>query len=659
VKALVKAISDHLSKAAAESKAVLKSNSSPKPADSGKPFLSAPSKSTIESKSSDASVGVKRARTGDITGSPNVKRVNTGPVSPSTSKTAAAASGTLKRPLATAGSKSSAGSSAVGTVPVSKSKPTGAASKGVPGFFSSVQSATKKQAGEKSTAVSTQTAGEPAVAVSASTSFSFGGMLEDLLKPRESQTKTDSGMKSQETEADRAKRARKEARRKLRVSWKDDNDLVTVRYFTHDPDEDTGHDANMVRDVADVGKEGRMFKQLHNDSFDDDDEEKEESFGALDYRTPSEVDPSDIEADELAKQYSRFPGGKKLPDSSDQRIQDEREANTLMAIYYSPSDIPPRPRSPAVPYTNTHQEIIMFGQPNDTTKSRSDALFKATQQQNNLNPALSAARNLLANLGNYADPTNAQIPSASGHLSNAELNLPSTSVAFSQAPQFASLFNNAQIQGGLQNPAAPIPPFVPSPTVPSTNPLANFAGLLPPSAFPIVPPNLPPVSGSDVSALIASLTQMNQATSSPQEEYTPPAPTYNTPAFPTSSPQDLTALLAQVGGVAGLNAMMQNVLPPLNQQPSEAERSYSSNYDGFERKRARDQDDDQDDYSRKRQNSGLENGGAGRGNAKPKWLNSGKGKDVHPGKKFSQPCKFWPLGKCLKGTECTYRHDPL
>lgn len=42
--------------------------------------------------------------------------------------------------------------------------------------------------------------------------------------------------------------------------------------FHHDPEEELGHDDNMIRDVADIKNEGRMMK-LHKELEIDDDED--------------------------------------------------------------------------------------------------------------------------------------------------------------------------------------------------------------------------------------------------------------------------------------------------------------------------------------------------------------------------------------------------
>ena len=80
-----------------------------------------------------------------------------------------------------------------------------------------------------------------------------------------------------ETEEERAKRLRKEERRKLRVTFKPQESLVEIRLFIHDPEEEMGHDDNMIRDVGDISSEGRMLKKNKEMGFEnlDDDEDNE------------------------------------------------------------------------------------------------------------------------------------------------------------------------------------------------------------------------------------------------------------------------------------------------------------------------------------------------------------------------------------------------
>lgn len=71
-------------------------------------------------------------------------------------------------------------------------------------------------------------------------SFSFGDIMADLNKPKEAPTPKPTEDHPPETEEERSKRLRKEERRKLRVTWKPDDNLTEVRLFTHDPDEELG-----------------------------------------------------------------------------------------------------------------------------------------------------------------------------------------------------------------------------------------------------------------------------------------------------------------------------------------------------------------------------------------------------------------------------------
>ncbi len=108
--------------------------------------------------------------------------------------------------------------------------------------------------------------------------FSFAETMANLTKPKEAEpvAKTEDN-RPPETEEEKSKRLRKEERRKLRVSFKPDDSLTDIRLFTHDPEEEVGHEDSMMRDVDDIGGEGRMLK-MHKD-FDMMDEEEDGAAG--------------------------------------------------------------------------------------------------------------------------------------------------------------------------------------------------------------------------------------------------------------------------------------------------------------------------------------------------------------------------------------------
>ena len=112
--------------------------------------------------------------------------------------------------------------------------------------------------------------------------FSFAATMAGLAKQKEEVPSKVEEVRKPETEEERRKRLRKESRRQLRVSFKGDNDLVSIRTFEHDPEEEIGHDQSQVRDVGDSKGEGQMLK-MHKDLELDDEE---------DYEPPEEILPS-------------------------------------------------------------------------------------------------------------------------------------------------------------------------------------------------------------------------------------------------------------------------------------------------------------------------------------------------------------------------------
>lgn len=245
------------------------------------------------------------------------------------------------------------------------------------GLFSSLQSAAKKpgtsiasKAGQLPTAKPADKASItkpiPNPQAAPQSTFSFAETMANLSKPKEEKTVVKPEKQGpQETPEQSAKRLRKEARRHLRVSFKTGEDLVQIREFHHDPDEELGHDANQVRDLADVGGEGRMFKQQHNMmDIDDEDEIAEVEAKLIDYKQPSPIDFSDIDSEDRQRNYSKFGGGEVEPDSPESKARDAYEAKTLMVFYPNPKDVPPNPREPIDPHNGTEvTSVKRFGRP--------------------------------------------------------------------------------------------------------------------------------------------------------------------------------------------------------------------------------------------------------------------------------------------------------
>jgi hypothetical protein len=206
------------------------------------------------------------------------------------------------------------------------------------------------------------------------TASSFLGLLADMEKKPEKEVKKSSDV-SDETEDQRARRLKKEARRKLRVTWKADAELVQTRLFTHDPDEEISQGDIAMRDAGDTGREGEMLK-LHHGVGDLEDEEDEDSFEETEpYTPPSEVDFSVLkevsEEDLLTDNGLKFGGSMKATSASSE-AQEKHEQDTVMAVYTSSSDRPPTPKEPDDDEGDFEpaEPETPFGEPGPLTRQR-------------------------------------------------------------------------------------------------------------------------------------------------------------------------------------------------------------------------------------------------------------------------------------------------
>ena len=112
--------------------------------------------------------------------------------------------------------------------------------------------------------------------------FSFAATMAGLAKQKDEVPSKVEETRKPETAEEKQKRLRRESRRSLRVSFKGDDELVSIREFVHDPEEEIGHDHSQVRDVGDSKGEGQMLK-MHKDLELDDEE---------DYEPPEDILPS-------------------------------------------------------------------------------------------------------------------------------------------------------------------------------------------------------------------------------------------------------------------------------------------------------------------------------------------------------------------------------
>lgn len=223
------------------------------------------------------SEGLKRSRANDpSSGVPNKKQANSENASPNSTKNIPKpVSGLEKRRQQAAKADVKSGQKATSSATVVEKVKTNHIAAKPSAFFSSLQSASKKPGTAKTTlplskgkdGKEVSTSDPKGAATAGSTSkpaFSFAETMANLNKSKSDVPSKSEEARPPETNEEKVKRLRKEQRRKMRVSFKADDELVEVRTFEHDPEEELGHDDSMVRDVGDSRNEGQMLK-MHKD----------------------------------------------------------------------------------------------------------------------------------------------------------------------------------------------------------------------------------------------------------------------------------------------------------------------------------------------------------------------------------------------------------
>lgn len=405
IKIMAQTILDNAVLASAEKAAKAKDSRSAKPASP------AATGSPAESTRKEVVAGVKRAREGDPVPEPAAKKIVK--VIPASSKPLALQNAERRKALDAAqaskgGDKAAtaaATANAAGKAKVAVTAPPKSA------VFSSLMSASKKPG----TSIAARAAAAAAVkdksreaspltslaqpakkenarkespprnggTPAAKTASSFLGLLADMEKKPEKEVKKETEQPN-ETEEERAKRLRKEARRKLRVSWKADAELVETRLFTHDPEEEIGDGDSLRRDAGDTGREGEALK-MHKDMEDLEEDEDDDSFEDFEpYTPPSEVDFSVLkdEADSLTINSIKH-GGAMKPESPSSEAQNKHEQDTVMTIYASKADRPSTPKEPddSMDDFEPAEPETPFGEPTEKTRQR-EKEYQARQARN-------------------------------------------------------------------------------------------------------------------------------------------------------------------------------------------------------------------------------------------------------------------------------------
>ena len=546
-----------------------------------------------------AVAGVKRSLGAEAVNNQASKRVASASVTPVAGSNSAKPAVLQKKPAAASIEKSS-----IAPAANSVNKPKTVTKAPSTNFFSSLSTQKKPSTSTNVPAstkkpVTSSVSTEKKAASTPKPAFSFAATMASLNKPQEPEPSTIAEeVKLDETPEEKDKRLRKEERRKLRVSWKPDAALVSVRIFHHDPEEELGHDANMVRDVGDINSEGRMFKQ-HKDAMDlDEDEDEqptEQAYG--EWRAPSAVDFSGMPEDSRTNNFQRF-GGAMAPVSPETTAMQQHEANTLVAHYFTSADIPDCPKEPSDPYTGVRAETNI-GEPPGPHSVYTQRVGASTKPVVDVSAILQGLTPLLS------QATSAPVQSSASTVAPPP-QIPQTTDQFSALQSIFAQHSN-QTQPPSQPQGTTIPAFQPPPQ--------------------------PSASNAQVSALLAAFQAQSQQqvlSPAPPMLFPPaaaPQPATSAPAIP-----DPNTLLAQ------LNPQLFSVLSQAQNQaqnqaqPQPTSQQSNSNatslYEHPDRKRRREVDDHHDNKPRK-------------GKSKYRTV----------------PCAFYKEGKCKKGEDCTYLHE--
>ncbi|KAK7408374.1 hypothetical protein QQX98_009470 [Neonectria punicea] len=197
--------------------------------------------------------------------------------------------------------------------------------------------------------------------------------------------KEDKILETSETPEEKTKRLRKEARRKLRVTWKPEAELVQIKEFQKEEAEDEGREVHMIRDAGDDRSEGMVLKQRANVE----DEEDDDDVPYQPWLEPTATNLSNLSEEVRNKNFVTRGGIVTFTTDEQQRIA-VREQRELMAIYTDPDDIPPTPKSPP-PETSEAPEWKTHYLPGNDPKFQEIQLRWLDEQHMGVDGALYAA----------------------------------------------------------------------------------------------------------------------------------------------------------------------------------------------------------------------------------------------------------------------------
>ncbi|KAI1466207.1 uncharacterized protein F4812DRAFT_452078 [Daldinia caldariorum] len=183
-------------------------------------------------------------------------------------------------------------------------------------------------------------------------SSTIGGLLAEI-NSEEKPKQAKEPERAPETPEETERRLRKEARRKLHVTWKPDDELTEIRFLEHDTAEDKGRDDSMLRDARDNRSEGQALRasiQREKQGVAEEDDETREKAKDLTLKNWYEPVPYSDEKSQISQKRREemftSRGGMRPVESRQSKVMQEYENRELMSIYTSFTEIPETPRSP-------------------------------------------------------------------------------------------------------------------------------------------------------------------------------------------------------------------------------------------------------------------------------------------------------------------------
>ncbi|KAI1748071.1 hypothetical protein F4782DRAFT_386942 [Xylaria castorea] len=546
---------------------------------------------------------------------------------------------------------------------------------------------------------------------STSISSTISGLLAEIAKPAEKPKPQERPVKVSETLEERTRRLRKESRRGRTVTWKPDDELVQIRVFEHDSNEDEGRASNMIRDARDNRQEGQMLKQMQRNMQEGDDEDDDGNPTETDIRpwvTPQLLDYSVLHDDQREKNYVTR-GGTREIDSEQKKVMQDYENRELMSIYTTLSEIPESPRSPSrktsEPSIQPRGALLVV---NDQKKQEIHLRWSESRQYGTTTASQSALRRLGLSSSHGASSTPAYA-SAGSNVAPAQLTTgahmmsqderDARVLALLQSDRARNYIDptpynpakprvisppetrDEQVQKAfsiIQNAVdqcanIPIRPIAPSQGLQSTASHAQSQYSTPQTghfvAYQTQAQTQPQIQGHSqlapqVPDQYAAILQQVQALQNPQAAQNTAVPQ------PTLAQPDngLANLLAALGGsaqpaqaatqdtnLAAWQAWAQSQAQSYGaQSQGQNYPSYSQQYESTSRDEAT-YGSHKQDYDSQGQ---YHRDGGERGNRKEFNRGTKDHKGINRALIGTKPCSFWAKGQCAKGDNCTFRHDP-